>query len=145
VGDIKKLLPTIGVGVALFAALLALPFPAHAATDPPVGGNCTGTAGTFFSLQGWDACLPKDSHGIPQFTDLSDIWRVLIVVIEDLVKVGGYLAVGYFIWGSIKYVKSQGEPSELTQARTIITNALLGLIIVLISVAVVQFVAGTFT
>lgn len=106
---------------------------------------CTGDLASFFGLKNWDACIAKDANGVPQLDDITDIWHVAIVIIEDFVKIGGYLAVGYFIWGGFKYVKSQGEPGEITQARTIINNALLGLVIVLISVAIIQFIAGTFT
>jgi hypothetical protein len=113
--------------------------------SPIHSSGCFASVVDFLGLENWDACLEKDDKGIPQFKDLNDLWKIAIVLIQDLIKIAGYLAVGYFVWGGYKYVKSQGEPGELTQARTIITNSLLGLFIVLISIAVVQFIAGTFT
>jgi hypothetical protein len=146
VGSIKRMLATFGLGASLVLALVALPMPASAGPADPGGGyNCSGSLASFLGLQNWDACLSKDDKSVPQFRDLTDVWRVAVVLIQDLFKIAGYLAVGYFIWGSFKYVKSQGEPSELTQSRTIITHSIMGLVIVLISIAIVQFIAGTFT
>jgi hypothetical protein len=147
VADIKRIFAALVFGAGLVAALVAMPVPAQAASFPGGGntGGCTGDLASFLGLKNWDACLEKDGNGVPQFKDLSDLWRIAIVIVEDIIKIGGYLAVGYLIWGGFKYIKSQGEPGELTQSRTIITNSLLGLVIVLISVAIVQFIAGTFT
>jgi hypothetical protein len=147
VGELKRLLATIGLGASLVLAIIAVPLPAQAAAFPTAGntGNCTGDLASFLGLKNWDACLEKDDKGVPQFKDLADLWRIAIVIIEDIIKIGGYLAVGYLIWGGFKYIKAQGEPGELTQSRTIITNSIIGLVIVLISVAIVQFIAGMIT
>lgn len=119
--------------------------------NPPNNGGGTpagdcggdGVAG-FLGFRAWDACLAHDATGAPQITALEDVWRIAIMVVEFFIKVAGYLAAGFIIWGGIKYVKSQGEPGETAQARQIINNALMGLIICLMSVAIVQFIAGTF-
>lgn len=108
-------------------------------------GGCGGFGvENFLGFRSWDACLQKDANGVPQFKALEDVWKVAIIIVETIIKLAGYLAVGFFIWGAIKYLKSQGEPGEVTQARQIINNAIMGLIICLISVAIVQFVAGVF-
>lgn len=104
----------------------------------------TGGAITFLELKPWDACLKHDADGVPQLTSLDDIWRIAIIVIETMIKIAGYLAVGFIIWGGIKYLKSQGDPGELNASRQIITNAVIGLVIALVSVAMIQFIAGTF-
>lgn len=150
--------------IASAAALLLIMFsavPAHAAVrpvDPQPGGgglnngnnagNNTGCGGNgvagFLGFKSWDACLDHDANGVPQFNAIEDVWKVGIVVVEFVIKLSGYLAVGFIIWGAIKYLKSQGDPSELTQARQIINNALMGLIICLLSVAIVQFIAERF-
>ncbi|HKX73710.1 MAG TPA: hypothetical protein VJM32_06850 [Candidatus Saccharimonadales bacterium] len=125
------------------AGALAAPAP-----EPGGGGGAGGCGGGgvagFLGFRAWDACLDHDANGVPQFKALEDVWKVAIIVVEFFIKISGYLAAGFIIWGGIKYQKSQGEPGELTQARQIITNALMGLIICLLSVAIVQFIAGTF-
>ena len=135
---------------AFVVGLAFIPKPAAAAAvfdgGNPYAGGCVDNGGVagFLGLKNWDAYLCKDSNGVPQFTDIVDVWRVAVVVVEDMIKIAGYLAVGFIIWGGIKYLKSQGEPGETTQARQIINNAVMGLIIVIISVAIVQFIANTF-
>ncbi|HSW80939.1 MAG TPA: hypothetical protein VLG40_00955 [Candidatus Saccharimonas sp.] len=104
----------------------------------------TGGSITFLELKPWDACLQHDGHGVPQITSLDDIWRVAVIVIETMIKIAAYLAVGFIIWGGIKYLKSQGDPGELNVARQIITNAVIGLVIAFVGVAMIQLVAGTF-
>ncbi|HSE61932.1 MAG TPA: hypothetical protein VLA88_06630 [Candidatus Saccharimonadales bacterium] len=139
--NVKQGIASFFVVVGVVVATAFVP----AATVSARAQACTGDLASFLGLKSWDACIAKDGNGVPQLDDITDIWHVGIVIIEDLVKIGGYLAVGYFIWGGFKYVKSQGEPGETAQARTIINNALLGLVIVLISVSIIQFIAGTFT
>lgn len=116
--------------------------------NPPTTGGAGGCGGGgvagFLGFRSWDACLEHDANGVPQFKALEDVWKVAIIVVEFFIKAAGYMAVGFIIWGGIKYLKSQGEPGELTQARQIINNALMGLVICLLSVAIVQFIAGIF-
>lgn len=119
--------------------------PVHAALSGGSGGSCSGGGvAVFFGFQPWDACLTHDNHGAPIITSLTDVWTIALVVVSTILKLTGYIAVGFIIWGGVKYLKSQGEPGEVTQARLIIYNALLGLIICILSVAIVQYIAGTF-
>jgi hypothetical protein len=47
------------------------------------------------------------------FNSLSDIGPVLAAVIEILLRISALVAVGYVIYGGIKYITSQGEPDKL--------------------------------
>lgn len=136
---------------ALVAALLAVSVslsaaaPAAAASPLQFMGACAGGVADVIGLQSWDACLQHDANGVPQLKALSDIWLIAFPVIEDAIKIGGYVAAGFIIWAGVKYLKSQGDPGQVNEARQIIHNAVIGLILTLISVAIVQFVAGRFT
>lgn len=131
----------IVVSVAMVATLSASPV--HAAAGG--GGSCSGQGvAVFFGFQPWDACLTHDKNGAPIITSLSDVWTIALVVVSTILKLTGYIAVGFIVWGGVKYLKSQGEPGEVSQARLIIYNALLGLIICILSVAIIQYIAGTF-
>lgn len=120
-------------------AQAAAPFQHIAAAGPC--GKDIGVA-TFLGLKSWDSCLTKDSLGVPQISKLSDIWLIVIAILEDAIKIAGYTAAGFTIWGGIKYIKSQGDPGQINEARQIIYNALFGLLLAMISVAIVNFVAG---
>lgn len=79
------------------------------------------------------------------FKDLNNIWVVALNLIEIGMQLAGYLAVGFLIWGGVLYIKSQGEPAQVTAAKNTILNAIVGLGIVLASVAIVNFIASRFT
>ena len=139
---IKRLIASlIVVGGMAFAA----PAPAQALSAPqPLTqfAACGGGVAAFLSLKPWDACLTKDANGAPQLTKLSDVWLILLPLLEDAIKVAGYTAAGFVIWGGIKYIKSQGDPGQINEARQIIYNALFGLLLAMISVAIVNFIAA---
>ncbi|MDO8336598.1 MAG: pilin [Candidatus Saccharibacteria bacterium] len=71
-----------------------------------------------------------------------DTWKIVLNVTEAAMIIAGYAATGYVIWGGFKYMTSDGDEGRLTSAKKIITNSLIGLGIVLASVAMVNFVAG---
>lgn len=146
----RFVLAVLAVGMLTFVAA-APAAPAFARLDNDEPGGPTGTGGCggggvagFLGFRSWDACLEKDSSGAPIIRALEDVWKIAVIIVEFFIKVSGYLAAGFIIWGGIKYLKSQGEPGETAQARQIINNALMGLIICLLAVAIVQFIAGTF-
>lgn len=129
------------LGISLFNVA---PVAAQQAQAPLsyVGAACAEGIGGFLGLRTWDACLNHTSKGAPQINSLSDIWLIVLPLLEDAIKVAGYVAAGFVIWGGIKYIKSQGEPSELTASRQVIYNAIFGLILAMLSVAIVNLIAG---
>jgi len=127
-------------GVALSGILS--PVPAHAQAPAPVTQFAACDAGSFFGFPTWYACLPKDATGHPKLTKLEDLWLIAFPVIESAIKAAGYAAVAYVLWGGIRFIKSQGNPGEITAARDTIRDALIGLGICISSVAIVQFLAG---
>ncbi len=101
------------------------------------------TTSNFFGFPAWDACLDHE-NGSPVIRSLNDIWKIAFPIVETLIKVAGYIAVGFVFWGGIRYMKSQGDPGEINGARQTIQNALIGLVIAVLSVTLVQFVASRF-
>lgn len=63
-------------------------------------------------------------------------------VINVIISVVGILAVGMLIYGGAKYVISAGRPDKMTQAKNIIAYAVVGLVVVLLAFAIVNFVIG---
>ncbi len=133
--------------VCMVGVCLVIPTPARAVSPVSAfaaAGPCGKEIGveTFLGLKSWDSCLTKDSFGVPQIGKLSDIWLIFIAILEGAIKIAGYAAAGFVIWGGIKYIKSQGDPGQLNEARQVIYNALFGLLLAMISVAIVNFVAA---
>jgi lysylphosphatidylglycerol synthetase-like protein (DUF2156 family) len=86
-----------------------------------------------FGNQSQDKC-PKSS--------VSDISLVLLVVVDDLLRLAGLIAIGMVLYSSVKFITSQGEPEAVAQARTAIINALIGAAIALIAVVLVSFLGN---
>lgn len=135
-----------------FLAAITLPFAITLASLAPVAaapvqlaqfGACQGGVAAFLMLQSWDACLPRENNK-PVIKKLTDLWLIAIPILNDVIKIAAYLAVAFVIWGGIQYVKSQGDPSSLTNARNTIRNALLGLVVCMLSVTIVTFIASRF-
>ena len=55
------------------------------------------------------------------------------------VGVGGVAAIGLMIYGGIMLLTSSGEPEKLMEGREILTNAIMGLALIVLSVFVLEF------
>jgi hypothetical protein len=90
----------------------------------------------------WYQGLPDTNCNI-QITKLTDFWVIVLNILEAVIQAAGYIAVGFIIWGGIKFIKSQGDPGQINESRDTIVNASIGLAIVLVSVSIINFVTGT--
>ena len=68
--------------------------------------------------------------------------RVALAVVEILLRIATLVSLGYVIYGGFRYITSQGEPDSTKSARQTIMNALIGLVIALLSTAIVAFVGS---
>lgn len=73
---------------------------------------------------------------------ISDIPYVLLAAVDIALRVGALVAVGYIIYGGIQFIIAQGETDKAKKARQTIINALIGLVITLLSVGLVNFVGS---
>lgn len=115
-----------------------------ASTATNVAATCQSGSPYLLGLRTWDACLEHSSGGAPVINSLPDIWLIVLVLIEDAIILAAYVAVAFIIWGGIMFIKSQGDPKQIGESRQVIFNAVIGLILALISVALVNFIAGAF-
>jgi len=72
-----------------------------------------------------------------------DVVLILFGVIDILLRLAAYIAIGYVLYGAIQYVTSDGQPDRTKSAQSTIINALVGLVIALIATATVSFLART--
>jgi len=132
--------------VSITLSTLLAPRPAVAA----VAGGCD--KGSFLLLPRWykyldigpngnDPCAvigPKDTDGKLDATKVGGL--IGLAVVDILLRIGGLVAVVYVIYGGFKYILSQGEPDNTRKARGTILASLIGLVIVMLSSAAVNFV-----
>jgi hypothetical protein len=81
--------------------------------------------------------LPKNGNEI----QLSAIWLIALAIVDDLVRVAGILAVIFIIIGGYRFILSQGEPDAAKAGRTTIINAFIGLVIIMLTTVIINFVA----
>ncbi len=68
-----------------------------------------------------------------------DVLLVGLGVIDILIRIAALVAVGFVLFGGIKYITSQGSPEGTKSAQNTILNALIGLAIAIVASAVVAF------
>lgn len=79
--------------------------------------------------------------------DLSKIvWTIALNVVEIAVRLMAYVATAYILYGGFTYLTSNGSPDKAQKGLTLITNAVVGLIISIAAIAIVnqlfEIVAG---
>lgn len=132
----------IAVGIMLSGFGVAAVIPASTAA----AAKCTSS---FLTFPAWydgiidqSTCrvavpnVDKNGGGLPQF-----IFRIVLNIIEIALQLVAYAAAGYIIYGGFKYLTSAGSADRITSARKIIQNAIIGLIISFMSVAIVNLVS----
>ena len=76
---------------------------------------------------------------------LSDfIWKIALNVIEIMLHIVGYVAVGFIVFGGFVYLTSSGQPDKISGAKRSIMNAVIGLMISIFAIAIVNVVVGAF-
>ncbi len=124
----------LNLGLAIFTPAIA-------------SGNCNETV--IFGIPAWyrglvgPNCEVKSvgKGGVPLGTFIT----TLILNIGDMVMhVVAVASVLFIIFGGIKYTIAQGEEARLASAKKTVTNAIIGLIISLLSIAIINGVFGLF-
>lgn len=85
-------------------------------------------------------CQTVNGQTTVQVKEIKSIWVIAMNVTQWLIIAGGYVAVYFVIWGGYKYIISAGDSQKVEGAKNTITNAVIGLVIVLASVAIVRTV-----
>lgn len=101
----------------------------------------------FFSIGGNVlAQTPFSIENIGSEVGLStaDLRDTVINIIRWVLGILGLVGVGYVIYGGFLYLTSHGNEQQIEKAKQVIVNALIGIAIVLLSFAIVFFVARTF-
>ncbi|MBQ1528574.1 hypothetical protein IIZ77_02930 [Candidatus Saccharibacteria bacterium] len=81
-------------------------------------------------------------NGVP--TDLTGAGGVIDNITSTILAILGFIAVVMLIIGGVKYATSAGDAKAVTDAKNTILYALIGLIIAILSYAIVKFVVGIF-
>ncbi|MDB5183846.1 MAG: rane protein of unknown function [Candidatus Saccharibacteria bacterium] len=67
---------------------------------------------------------------------------IALNIVQMLLFVVGYVSIGFVIYGGFKYMTQGDNSSGTVAARKTIQNAIIGLVLSILSVAIIKFVAG---
>ncbi|MDQ5972009.1 MAG: hypothetical protein QG553_168 [Patescibacteria group bacterium] len=122
------------------------------AAEQPALDCAADKAKTFFGLPVWYKYLNmetvnKDGVSVCKVNidfaqNPSDVWAIMLGIIDILLRVGGIAAVIYVIYGGFLYMTSQGEPDRTKQAKETIIGAIIGLVIVMMATQIVSFIGN---
>jgi hypothetical protein len=106
-----------------------------------------GCTKSFLGIPPWYKYLDvKVGHNCaPQLHQLNDVWLIGLAAIEILTRIATLIAIGFVIYGGIKYSLSRGNADRVTSAKSTLIDALTGLVIAIIATASISFIAGRFT
>jgi len=111
------------------------------------GASCGG--GNFLFFPTWYHYLNSipDANGLctPQISSINDIWLIVAAIIEIMLRIATFVAIGFIIFAGFKYITGQAEPANVEQARKTIIYALVGLTIAVLATATINFLAGSIT
>lgn len=71
-----------------------------------------------------------------------DLPATILGIINILLILVGILALASLVYGGFRYITSRGEDDEVELAKNIITNAVIGIVVIGIAAALVNFVIG---
>lgn len=107
-------------GISIFSKILS-PTPAYAVS---IGGTVQLGTGT-----------------INQFSSFGELFTNVVLV---GLTVGAVIFFGMIVLGGLRFLSSGGDPKSAEAARGTITNAVIGLLIVVVSIVIIEVIIRTF-
>ncbi len=76
----------------------------------------------------------------PPGTAQGDLASVILNIINYVLAIVGVIALAYLIFGGFKYITAGGNEDSVDDAKAIIRNAIIGIIVIGVAAAAVNFV-----
>lgn len=133
---------------AMVATTLCTPISVSAASPKTCPDRVLGITTWYKGLQKAD---PNDANGCLITTPSSDadgtslrifIIKVALNVVQALMGVVAYVTIFFIIKGGFNYMTSTGSSDGMQKAKTTIKNAVIGLVIALLSASIVNAIGG---
>src|SRR3989344_465021 len=80
--------------------------------------------------------------GLPNDTSISGF---IMKIINIALAVAGLIAVLFLIIGGFRYITSAGNEETAEQAKKIITNAIIGIVVIILSFVIVHVISNALT
>lgn len=112
------------------------------------GKKCTAS---FFGIPAWYKNMQDDSCAFkaPETGGQADAKKLVLMIALNIVQAGmvvvAYVTIFFLIKGGFGYITSAGSSEGMASAKKTITNAIIGLIIAILSASIVNAIAGAIT
>lgn len=127
----------------LTLGLLLVAAPALAVTGTPAGGGLNCEPG-FKEQNG--LCLPDNPNaGGGGVASTESLPQLITKVINILLTLAGVIAVLFIVVGGFQYITAGGNVEQAEKGRQALTNAIIGLVLVLLSFTIVYVISGALT
>ncbi|NCU33837.1 hypothetical protein EOM27_00715 [Candidatus Saccharibacteria bacterium] len=137
----------------LIIGMILVGFSSFLVISSPIIVNAAGSCeqdATFLGIPTWYRGLidsdceikkisEKDTDGISLSTF---IWTIVLNLADGLFRIAGVIATGFIVWAGFQYMISQGNSSKVAASKTTLVNAIIGLVIASLSVALTNFVVN---
>lgn len=77
---------------------------------------------------------------VPSGTARGDLASVILNIINYVLAIVGVVALAFLIYGGFRYITSGGSEDVVEDAKRIIINAIIGIVVIGVSAALVNFV-----
>ena len=102
---------------------------------------------SFLGLPTWYKYLDTETDPTgrcsPVIAETSDALPIGIAVLEGTIRLAGVVAVVMIFISAFKFITAQDNPDSAAAARKTAINALIGLVIVIVSTGVVSYIGNT--
>ena len=138
----KRLLVALLTAASLIGAILAPP----ALLAAPVSAACS-DAGVL-GITPWYRGLQKEVQGSCQIKSPANgevgkfVTTIVLNVLQAGFTIAAYVAIFFIIKGGFLYIVSAGSSQGMEDGKKTITNAVIGLVIVLLAVAIINTIAS---
>ena len=142
IGNIKIILTSFVVVLSLLSSA----FVSQVAMAQPAGGNSCNKGGILDFPRWYDNGICKNGKIVSpnEFPSKMSgfIWAIVLNIIDMMLYVVGYVSLAFIIWGGFKYIISGDNSGGTVSARKTILNAVIGLVLSIMSIGIVNVVAG---
>jgi hypothetical protein len=119
-------------------------------------GQVAAACDEFLGFPSWCRNLDLDADGnvVSPCADSSDgscgsgpsinkfVWTIVLNISDILFRLAGMIAVGFVMYAGFTYLISQGQSDKIGNAKKMLQNALIGLVIAILATAIINTVMG---
>lgn len=88
-------------------------------------------------------CMPRPDSNVGGLRGASTVFEVVAIVLKWLLTFAGMIAVVFIIIGGYQYVTSAGNEELAEKGKKTLINAIMGVVVVALSMAIVTIVTNT--